>query len=191
MHGATEFMVYLSAFVDVLHAQSSALEIAVGTLVSGRRLAEFERMIGLLVNPLILRIPVPETPNSISWLAVVRDTVLDAFEHQDVSFPIVQTELDDLAMPTLAFRILFNMPPLLYPSVRLVGTRTTRLLAEVHSVLPLDLSLAVVPHDKGVYISARYNCEVIPPDQIKSLITQFCYALQSRGELGRRAEGGI
>ena len=61
-------------------------DIAIGTVVSGRNRPELERLVGFFVNTLVLRAPVDRTQSFTEFLGTVRDTVLDAFAHQEVPF---------------------------------------------------------------------------------------------------------
>ncbi|MGH3777951.1 MAG: non-ribosomal peptide synthase/polyketide synthase, partial [Pseudonocardiaceae bacterium] len=83
----TTLFTVLVAACQVLFARWSGQDdIAVGTVVSGRNRAELERLVGFFVNTLVLRAPVDRTQTFTEFLGTVRDTVLDAFAHQEVPF---------------------------------------------------------------------------------------------------------
>ncbi|HET9257987.1 MAG TPA: amino acid adenylation domain-containing protein, partial [Pseudonocardiaceae bacterium] len=77
----------LVAACQVLLARwSGARDIAVGTVVSGRTRPELERMVGFLVNTLVLRTHLDLSRGFTALLGGVRQSLLDALAHQDVPF---------------------------------------------------------------------------------------------------------
>ncbi|WP_447001975.1 non-ribosomal peptide synthase/polyketide synthase [Saccharothrix isguenensis] len=84
----------LVAACQVLFSRWSGEEdIAVGTVASGRDRPELESLVGFFVNTLVLRSTVDGSRSFRDFLGEVRDTVLDAFAHQDVPFERVVDEL--------------------------------------------------------------------------------------------------
>ncbi|RSD12022.1 non-ribosomal peptide synthetase [Amycolatopsis eburnea] len=92
-HGGTLFMTLLAACQLLFARWSGQRDIAVGTVVSGRERTELEDLVGFFVNTLVLRSTVDLSRDFGAFLGEVRDTVLDAFAHQDVPFDRV---VDDL-----------------------------------------------------------------------------------------------
>jgi amino acid adenylation domain-containing protein/non-ribosomal peptide synthase protein (TIGR01720 family) len=82
----TLFTALLAACQALFARWSGQDDIAIGTVVSGRNRPELERLVGFFVNTLVLRAPVDRTQPFTEFLGTVRDTVLDAFAHQDVPF---------------------------------------------------------------------------------------------------------
>jgi len=84
--GGTLFMGLVAACKLLFARWSGQDDIAIGTVVSGRERAELEPLVGLFVNTLVLRSRVDRARTFGEFLAEVRETVLDAFAHQDVPF---------------------------------------------------------------------------------------------------------
>ncbi|WP_316771260.1 non-ribosomal peptide synthetase [Streptomyces sasae] len=84
--GATRFMTLLAVFTLLLGRYAGVRDVSVGTPVSGRTRPELEDMIGFFVNTLVLRSRWDEEQTFAEFLAVVRETALSAFEHQDIPF---------------------------------------------------------------------------------------------------------
>ncbi len=97
-HGASLFMTLVAACQLLLHRWSGQDDIAVGTVASGRERAELEQLVGFFVNTLVLRATVEGT--FAQFLGRVRDTVLAAFDHQDVPFERIVDELRPVRDPS-------------------------------------------------------------------------------------------
>jgi amino acid adenylation domain-containing protein len=113
--GATLFMTLLAVFQLLLSRHSGQKDVAVGTPMAGRRWQETEGMIGFFVNTLVLRSEIEGREGFRELLKQVRETTLQAYEHQDVPFEKLVEELQperDLTRTSL-FQVMFawqNMP---------------------------------------------------------------------------------
>jgi len=83
---ATLFHLQLAAFKVLLHRYTGATDIPVGTPVGGRTREELEPLIGVFINSLILRSDLSGDPTFEELLGRVRDTAVQAIEHQDLPF---------------------------------------------------------------------------------------------------------
>nr|WP_246290985.1 non-ribosomal peptide synthetase [Lentzea indica] len=84
--GATLFMTLIAAVQVLLARYSGQRDIAVGTASSGRNRAELERLAGFFVNTVVLRSTVDGSETFDEFLAAVRETVLEAFTHDELPF---------------------------------------------------------------------------------------------------------
>ncbi|WP_030345991.1 non-ribosomal peptide synthetase [Streptomyces sp. NRRL S-1022] len=91
--GATPFMVHLAAFQLLLARWSGRTDVAVGVSVSDRSEVELEPLVGLFLNTVVLRTDLSGRRSFLDLLARVRETTLDAYEHQDVPFGWVVADL--------------------------------------------------------------------------------------------------
>ncbi|MEU3624601.1 non-ribosomal peptide synthetase [Amycolatopsis coloradensis] len=119
--GGTLFMTLLAASKLVFARWSGQDDIAVGTVVSGRERTDLEGLIGFFVNTLVLRSTVDLNRGFDSFLGEVRDTVLDAFAHQDVPFDRVvddlQPERDTSRTPLCQVLVVVHNTPDSRPSM--------------------------------------------------------------------------
>ncbi|HZD37288.1 MAG TPA: amino acid adenylation domain-containing protein [Actinomycetes bacterium] len=102
--GVTPFMVLLAAWAALLARLSGQADVVVGVLVDGRDLPELQPLIGMFVNPVVLRIDAGGDPTFAELLGRVRERALEAWEHQDTPFQKV--------VETLAPRREPGVPPL-------------------------------------------------------------------------------
>ena len=92
-HGATLFMTLTAAVAVLLSRYTNQRDVAVGTVTSGRNLAELERIVGFFINTLVLRSWIDDGQPFSEFLGQVRETVLDAFAHDEVPFDRLVEEL--------------------------------------------------------------------------------------------------
>ncbi|MGN9822060.1 non-ribosomal peptide synthase/polyketide synthase, partial [Streptomyces sp. SD11] len=85
-HGSTMFMTLLAAFNVLLGRYGDTDDVALGTPVANRTLAETEDLIGFFVNTLVMRTDLSDNPSFTELLGRVRETALGAYAHQDLPF---------------------------------------------------------------------------------------------------------
>lgn len=83
-HDATLFMTMLSVFGVFLGKLSGREDVVVGSPVEGRRRIDLQRVVGLLINMLPLRLRPHRQHSFLELLAEVRALVVEAFEHQEL-----------------------------------------------------------------------------------------------------------
>ncbi|MTH94794.1 condensation domain-containing protein, partial [Roseibium sp. RKSG952] len=87
--GATLFMVLDAALAAFLSRIGGDRELVIGTAVAGRKRVELEPLAGFFVNTVALRHHVDLSISFRSFVACVRETVLEAFAHDTVPFETV------------------------------------------------------------------------------------------------------
>ncbi|MFF8726760.1 non-ribosomal peptide synthase/polyketide synthase [Streptomyces sp. NPDC015171] len=92
-HGTTLFTTLVAAAQAYLARLSGTEDIAVGTVTAGRDRPETQPLVGFFVNTLVLRSRAEAGQPFSGFLSAVRQTVLDAFAHQDVPFERVVDEV--------------------------------------------------------------------------------------------------
>jgi amino acid adenylation domain-containing protein len=84
--GVTLYMTLLAVYQVLLLRHTGQDDLCVGSPVAGRSRVEFEPVIGFFANTVVLRGDLSGNPTFRQLLRRTRDTVLDAFDHQDVPF---------------------------------------------------------------------------------------------------------
>lgn len=99
-HGyrVTPFMLLLMAFKVLLHRQTGREDISVAFWVAGRRRVEWERMIGLVRNAVILRTTVCASDTFASVLQRLRNCAFAAYENQEIPCEQVYSTVAGSAM---------------------------------------------------------------------------------------------
>ena len=104
-NGATLYMVLLAAFEVTLYDLTGQEDLVVATPMVGRNRAEFEGIVGLFTNPVMLRADLSGNPTFETYLGRVRQTVLAALEYQDYPTLLLIQRLRvprDLSRPPLS-----------------------------------------------------------------------------------------
>src|SRR5262249_1890170 len=84
--GATLYMTLLAAFDVLLGPYSGQDDFAVGSPIAGRIGKETEGVVGFFVNALAMRVNLAGDPPFRQLLAQVKQSSLEAFQHQELPF---------------------------------------------------------------------------------------------------------
>ncbi|MHC5705932.1 non-ribosomal peptide synthetase, partial [Streptomyces tirandamycinicus] len=157
-HGATLFMALTAAVKAVFARWSGQEDIAVGTASSGRDHRDLENLVGFLVNTVVLRSRVDPDMSYAQLLAALKETVLEAFAHQDVPFErlvdAVGAARDTSRTPLVqAMVVLQNAPG---EPVRLPGVRTAE-YPVVREAAPFDLTVEFFETGNGLTARVGYS----------------------------------
>ncbi|MEV1240493.1 amino acid adenylation domain-containing protein [Nonomuraea sp. NPDC049750] len=110
-HGATPYMVLLTAFATLLGRYAGQEDVAIGSPVAGRSLPELDGLIGCFINMLAMRVDLSGDPSFLGLLHRVRDLAMDAYAHQELPFERLVSELNvprEVSRSPL-FQVLFAM----------------------------------------------------------------------------------
>ena len=182
-YGSTLFMVLLAAFEVLLHRLSGQDDVVVGTPVAGRDQKETEGLIGCFLNTLVMRCDLSGNPSFSDLLHRVRDGALGAYDHQQVPFEWLLSELQperDLSRTPL-FQVFFNMLNLPEEQLRLPGLLVDYLLQpEVGS--KFDLTVYAKAHVGGIDVRCSYNTDLFDQERIVEVLDQYELLLEQAVE---------
>ena len=190
-HDATLYMVMLATFKLLLHRYSKQTDIIVGTPIRGRGQPEVEELIGYFVNTLVLRTSVAGDPDFAGLLGRVRATTLEAFDHQDIPFERLLTELDvprDLSRTPL-FQAFFT-----FQDVSNRGSLLGDIPYEqihVHApVSPTEISLWVKETGDGITGGLDYFTDLFAQPTMARFVAQYRQLLRAvSSDTGTRLSG--
>jgi amino acid adenylation domain-containing protein len=169
-HDGTLFMTLAAACQVLLARWSGQDDIAVGTVVSGRERAELEPLVGLFLNTLVLRSPVRADQTFRQFLAGVRETVLDAFAHQDVPFERVvdalQPERDTSRNALFDVMVVLQNTP--NEATGLEGLDTEGVALPVLTA-PFDLTIDFQELDGDLHGALTYNTDLFDAATIERM----------------------
>jgi amino acid adenylation domain-containing protein len=141
--GVTLFMAGLAAWSVLLARHAGQDDFSVGTFVANRRREVLERLLGLFVNTLVLPVDLAGDPDWRDLLGRVRDSTLEAFEHQELPFErlLEALELERDLSRTPLFQVLFGVQNFALPACEARGLTLRPLSAAEHDRIPGDLAL--------------------------------------------------
>lgn len=94
--GVTPFMAFVALFQALLNRYTQQPDICIGTLTSNRNRREVEKLVGNFSNNLLLRTSFSPEFSFVDVLNQVRETILDAYMHQDVPFQHLSQSLRNI-----------------------------------------------------------------------------------------------
>src|SRR6185503_1481414 len=92
-NGATLYMALLAGFAVLLQRYSGQTDIVIGSPIANRQDSRLENLIGFFVNSLIMRVRMNPEESFTELLRGVRDTALEAYQHQDLPFERLVEEI--------------------------------------------------------------------------------------------------
>jgi amino acid adenylation domain-containing protein len=173
--GATPYAAFLAAFAVLLHRYTQQEDLVVGSITAGRRRAEVERLIGLFLNTLAIRVDAGGAPSFTALLARVRDRVAEALANQDIPFEqvveAVQPERDRSRSPL--FQAAFQLLEGLGEEPALAGCRVRRLGA-AKDTAKFDLTLMLQPAaGGGLRAVLEYRTDLFEAATVDRMLAHF------------------
>ncbi|MBV8997008.1 MAG: AMP-binding protein, partial [Pseudonocardiales bacterium] len=176
----TLFMTLVAACQVLLARWSGQDDITVGTVASGRDRAELENLVGFFVNTLVLRSQLDRTRSFRELLGQVKDTVLDAFAHQDVPFErlvdALQPIRDTSRTPLFDVMIVLQNTPTPtgeLPGLHIHGVELPNITAN------FDLSIHFQELDGALYGDMTYNTDLFNRATIERMAEHLKKLLES------------
>ncbi|WP_036372949.1 condensation domain-containing protein [Micromonospora sp. ATCC 39149] len=172
--GTTLYMTLLALYAALLARHSGQDDIAIGTPVADRPRVEFERLVGFLVNTLVIRVGVRAGEAYRDLVARVRRTVLDAQRHRDAPFERV---VDAVSPPrrvdvTPLFQVMFALQAVSDQPLSLAGLRVDAL--EIPGVRArFDLELHVWESPTTTTLVWVYDDTLFDRERIEHLAADY------------------
>jgi amino acid adenylation domain-containing protein/non-ribosomal peptide synthase protein (TIGR01720 family) len=178
--GVTLFMILMTALQILLHRYTGQQDIRVGTLVANRDRAETEDLIGLFLNTAIIRTIFSPGLTYRRVLRQVRETVLAAFNNQELPFELMVEALEgdgDITHTSLAevLFILQNAPaqPLELTNLSVSPLEEADSYGPEVSLTTFDLVLILCEGPNGLEGSLRYKTSLFRESTIDKMISDF------------------
>ncbi|HEU5476173.1 MAG TPA: non-ribosomal peptide synthase/polyketide synthase [Actinophytocola sp.] len=167
----TTLFTTLIAATQVLFGRWSGQEdVAVGTVASGRERAELAGLVGFFVNTLVLRSHVRGDVAFTDFLDVVRETVRDAFDRQDLPFERVvdgvRPDRDTSRTPLFQVMVVLQNTP--QEPARLPGIEVEDLPLPVTSA-SFDVTIEFQEVDGCLRVALTYNTDLFDAATIERL----------------------
>ncbi|MAT97566.1 MAG: hypothetical protein CL608_10525 [Anaerolineaceae bacterium] len=181
-HKSTRFMTLMAAYNILLMRYSQQNDIVVGTPIANRNHPEIENIIGFFVNMLPLRTQISEDETFSTLLDKMRQTALDAYNHQDIPFEqvvnLLQPERDTSHSPIFQVSFALQNNDTSLPQLNLNDLSLTPLTADSKTA-KYDLTLMVTETNNGLLCHWEYSTDLFWPETIKRMHKHFETLLHS------------
>lgn len=193
--GTTLYMTLLAAFQVLLYRYTGQEDILVGSPTAGRSSSELSGLVGYFVNPVVLRGDLTGKPSFEAFLAQIRQTVLNAFEHQDYPFALLVERLqavrDSRRSPLFQTMFALQKAPLLDEegltafalgeagALMKLGGLEMESFALEQKVAQFDLTLTIAQVAGRLVASFEYNTDLFNADTITRMAGHFLSLLES------------
>jgi FkbH-like protein len=193
-HHVTLYTTLLAAFQALLYRYSDQADFLVGSPMLGRNRAELAGVVGSFAKPAVLRANLAGNPAGTTLLAQVRQTVLDAFEHQDYPFALLVERLQPARDPSRSplFQVMFNFLNMQLGNEKGLGAYGLDIAGAEMTLgdLPLesvaldqqidqfDLTLIVAELESGLGAAFHYNTALFEADTIRRMAGHFQIVLE-------------
>ncbi|MFF8700631.1 amino acid adenylation domain-containing protein [Streptomyces albidoflavus] len=176
--GASLFMALTAAVKAVLSRWSGQRDIALGTSAAARGHKDLEQVVGFLVNTVVLRTDVAPELAFGELLDRVKDTVLDAFAHEDVPFDklveALQPERDTSRTPLVQAMVALQDTPA--DTLALPGAAVSPYPLERDASL-FDLTFEFTERDGVLHGLVEYDTDLFDADTVDRLSGHLCVLL--------------
>ncbi|MEH2057529.1 MAG: amino acid adenylation domain-containing protein [Nostoc sp.] len=178
--GATLFMTLLAAFQTLLFRYTGQEDILVAAPISNRHRSELEGLIGFLLNTLVLRTNLSDSPSFRQLLVRVREVALWGYSYQDLPFEklvdALQIERDLNQNPLIS--VMFHLQNTPKPQLTVPGLTMNRLEID-NGTSKFDLYLELRETAAGISGNLEYNTDLFKAETIALMVENFSTLLQS------------
>ncbi|HEY0737737.1 MAG TPA: amino acid adenylation domain-containing protein, partial [Herpetosiphonaceae bacterium] len=176
------FMTLLAVFQVLRYRYSGETDIAVGTPIAGRNRPEFEDVIGLFANTLVLRTDLAGRVGC-SFTALiqhVREVCLAAYANQTIPFELLVEELQPERDPRIHpfFQVLFVLQNAPTTTLAVAGLSFEPIISELNAA-KVDLSVSFVEVDGQLEGSIEYRADLFAPATMERLAQQYLTLLHA------------
>jgi len=172
-------MTLLTAFKVLLHRYTGLEDITVGTPIANRQRHDLENLIGFFTNTMAIRTDLSGNPAFRDLLRLVRETLLDAYAHQDLPFEYLVEELhpERTLSHSPLVQVLFVMKHT-EPDLKLPGLLVTPLQNDFGTA---KFDLTCYMDDRGEHIGGaiEYNVDLFDRQTIERIAGHFRELLAS------------
>ena len=172
--GVTPYMVLLSAYYILLSKYTSQDDIVVGSPIVGRDLSDIYNLIGMFVNTLALRTKTDSKLSFKDFLETVKTNCLNAYKYQTYPFDELVNKLNvkrDSSRNPL-FDTMFTYQNNGLKNVQFNNIKSEYYLPDTN-ISKFDLSLELIPNDKGISVSFEYATKLFNEEFIENLSNHY------------------
>ncbi|WP_212003973.1 non-ribosomal peptide synthase/polyketide synthase [Chitinophaga sp. HK235] len=174
-HGATLFMSLMAGLNGLFYRYSGQTDILLGSPVAGRAHASLENQIGLYLNTLAIRTSFEATDTYENLLTRQKETLLDAYAHQDYPFDALVEELSvrrDISRSALfdILVVMHNQRNIFLKEETIAGLKIAPYINQVRNRSHFDISFSFSETADGLHTRVDYNTDIYDAAFIRRLL---------------------
>ncbi|MBW8310054.1 MAG: amino acid adenylation domain-containing protein, partial [Candidatus Paracaedibacteraceae bacterium] len=172
---ASLFMVLLAAFQVFLHRYTNQKDIVVGAVIANRHYKEIESLIGFFVNTLALRTSFEEGESFIDILKKVKETTLQAYQHQDVPFEQLVEYLNVARVTNRnpVFQVMFGFQNINEEASLILDGVNLEVFPISYPIAKFDLSFTAYEDEGGIGVGIEYATDLFEESTIERIGRHF------------------
>ncbi|MDP9004908.1 MAG: condensation domain-containing protein, partial [Verrucomicrobiota bacterium] len=171
---ASPFMIFFAVFQVLLHRYTGQIDFLVTSPSANRARAEFDPLIGLFVNPLLLRADLGGDPTFRGLLERVRRVALEAFSNQDIPFELLLDEFQGARL-----QVNFHYDAGLPEPATLPHALTIESVPSVSAGTVYELSASILDDAGGSRLEIEYNTALFDEATIDRMLGHYQTLLES------------
>jgi amino acid adenylation domain-containing protein len=185
----TLYATLLAVFNVLIFRYTGQTDIILGSPTTGRTSPEYAGILGYFVNPVPIRSKPDGTETFQHFLHQVRDTVVEALDHQDFPFNMLVESLhprrDPSRSPIFQHMFVYQKAYLLHESgmsglavaeeggVMQLGDVTLESIAIMDRIVPFDITFLMAELDDGLGASLQYNTDLFNRETAVRMLEHF------------------
>lgn len=172
-HKTTLYMVFMSAYGLLLHQYSGQKHLIVGSPVANRQALELENVVGMFVNMIAVPFHIEPEMFYADYLSQVKQTCVEAFEHQIYPFDQLVEDLNIERDPgrNPVFDATLSMQNMKFPQFQLDGAKVT---VEDHAPeTKYDVMLFVQEAADGILLQLDYRTSLFLEHTAITMLKDF------------------
>ncbi|MFD9482606.1 amino acid adenylation domain-containing protein [Streptomyces sp. NPDC059991] len=183
-HDVTLYMTLLAVYALALHQYTGQSDIAVGTPVAGRNRLEAEGLIGFFANTLVMRTDLSGDPSFPELLARVKESALQAYDHQDVPFEAVvdALNLERSLSHSPVFQTMFVLQEAQSEREVRLGALDVSLIEFDFDITKFDLTLDLRETPDGLVGAVEYTTALYESATVRRFIAHYTRLLAAVAE---------
>ncbi|MCM3746400.1 SDR family NAD(P)-dependent oxidoreductase [Paenibacillus pasadenensis] len=174
--GTTMYMLLLAAYAVLLSKYAAQEELVIGSPVAGRPKREMDRIVGMFINMLAMRVNPRKEMTFLDCLDEVRAGAVQAFDHQDYPLDELIYQLD---MKRDASRHPMFDTVFIYQSAAAEEREMGRSLDGIYNLTDYDLTMEAMEKNGALQLRLEYNTFLFRPQTAERLLEDYAGILKA------------
>jgi amino acid adenylation domain-containing protein len=177
--GTTLFITFLTALKALINLSTGQNDIMLGTYLAKRNVPGSEGMMGYFCDIGLLRTRVSSHLSFLELLRAVRETVLNAYAHEDMPFDVLAEQFQKLGQVQPALRAIFMFETLSGIPSRLGDLQVNYLPVATGNTMPWRFQMRVRDEGRAFSGRAKFNACLHDPHLVRRMMRNYVRLLEA------------